>query len=244
MPRPAVSVLDDLLVGGLAVTLRRSERRSIGLKVTPAGLSVYAPRRVDESRLRQFVEARRSWAEKHLAAMQRPAPPALQDGFLLPYLGQTLTLRSVAGLRKAVRVGSELHAPESGPEKAVEAWYRAEAPRVFQPIALHYAAALGRGRPLAAVHLTGATGRWGSCTAAGVVRLHWRLLLAPPGVLHYVAAHEVAHLAELNHSARYWAEVGKLMPEYRGPQRWLKLNGQALMEVWESELMDVSKALL
>lgn len=233
MARPAVLVLDNLLVGGLTVTLRRSERRSIGLKVTAEGLSVYAPRRADEARLRQFVEERRGWAERHLAAMQRPAPPVLQSGSALPYLGQTLTLRSVPGLGTAVRVEDELHTPEGRIEQAVEAWYRAEALRVFKPIALHYAAALHWGRPLSAVRLTGAGGRWGSCTAAGVVRLHWRLLLAPLDVLHYVAAHEVAHLAELNHSPRYWAEVQRLMPKYREPQRWLKINGQELMEMWD-----------
>ncbi|WP_293912821.1 SprT family zinc-dependent metalloprotease [Deinococcus sp.] len=230
-----MSVLANLSVGGLAVTLRRSERRSIGLKVTPAGLSVYAPRRVDEARLRQFIEERRNWAERHLAAMQRPAPPMLQDGFHLPYLGQTLTLRSVSGIRRAVRVADELHAPEGRLAAPTEAWYKSEALRVFPAIAEHYAAALGRGHPLAAVRLSNAASRWGSCTAAGVVRLHWRLSLAPLSVLHYVAAHEVAHLAELNHSPRYWAEVEKLMPEYRVPQRWLKVNGQALMDMWGAE---------
>jgi predicted metal-dependent hydrolase len=232
MARPALSVLNDLTVGGLAVTLWRSERRSIGLKVTPAGLSVYAPRRADEVRLRQFVEERRTWAERHLAAMQRPAPPVLEDGFALPYLGQMLTLRSVPGLRKAVRIGDELQALEDRLEQTVEAWYRTGALEVFRPIVEHYAAALHRGRSLSAVRLSNAGGRWGSCTAAGVIRLHWRLLLAPLDVLHYVAAHEVAHLAELNHSPRYWAEVQHLMPEYRVPQRWLRVNGQALMDVW------------
>ena len=114
----------------------------------------------------------------------------------------------------------------------MEAWYRAEAPTIITAAAQHYAAELGRGRPLSAVKVTNAAGRWGSCTAAGVVRLHWKLLLAPPEILHYVAAHEVAHLAELNHSPRYWAEVARIFPEYRAAERWLKEHGAALMQPW------------
>ena len=56
----------------------------------------------------------------------------------------------------------------------------------------------------------------------------WRLLLSPPEVLRYVVAHEVAHLAEMNHSAAFWAEVAHLMPDYAAARAWLKQNGGLL----------------
>jgi len=231
---PSLALLPGLSVGGLPVQLRRSQRRTVSLRVTAQGLTVYAPERTEEARLRRFVEDKRAWAERHLQQLQQGQPDALPltDGFPLPYLGQTLTLQAMPGLRGAQRVGTALHAPSEALRTAVEAWYKAEALRLFAPIVQHYAAQLNRGRPLTATRLTNAAGRWGSCTAAGVVRLHWKLLLAPPDILKYVAAHEVAHLAELNHSPRYWAEVARLLPEYRPAERWLKEHGAALMQPW------------
>ncbi len=238
MTRALVSTFPDLWVGGLPVRLRRSERRTVSLKVTPQGLTVYAPRRAAEERLRHFVELKRSWAERHLRAFGPPLEAAepLSDGSLLLYLGTPLTLRIVPGLKQAERRGGELHVPGSGLGCAVERWYRAEAPGAFRPLVERYAAQLGRGRSLTEVRCTNAAGRWGSCTASGVVRLHWRLLLAPPEVLDYVAAHEAAHLAELNHSPRYWAEVERLLPHYPAARQWLRQHGAALMRSWGKPL--------
>ena len=63
--------------------------------------------------------------------------------------------------------------------------------------------------------------RWGSCSTTGLLSFSWRLILAPPIVLDYVAAHEVAHLAEMNHGPRFWALVAKTMPEMRSAKAWL-----------------------
>ncbi|WP_420595028.1 M48 family metallopeptidase [Deinococcus sp.] len=235
MLRPTLCILSGLSVGGLPVQLRRSERRTVGLKVTAAGLTIYAPRRIAEAHLRSLVEDKRAWAEQHLRAFlvrQELNASPLIDGCVLPYAGEELTLRALPGLKRAVRVGNELHAPENNLSVAVEAWYRSEAQRIFPAIAEEFAARLSRSLPLTGVRLTNAGARWGSCTAAGVVRLHWRLLLTPPEVMRYVAAHEVAHLIELNHSPRYWAEVERLFPAYLEAERWLKLHGAAVMRGW------------
>ena len=70
--------------------------------------------------------------------------------------------------------------------------------------------------------------RWGSCSSNGTLSFSWRLILAPPMVLDYVAAHEVAHLKELNHSIRFWTLVEKAMPEMNAARAWLKQHGTAL----------------
>jgi predicted metal-dependent hydrolase len=70
--------------------------------------------------------------------------------------------------------------------------------------------------------------RWGSCTADGVLSFSWRMILAPPYVLDYLAAHETAHLAELNHSSRFWALVRRCMPDYARGRAWLRRNGATL----------------
>ncbi|HCK20051.1 MAG TPA: M48 family peptidase, partial [Thalassospira sp.] len=70
--------------------------------------------------------------------------------------------------------------------------------------------------------------RWGSCSSSGNLSFSWRLVLAPEDVLDYVVAHEVAHLQELNHSARFWAVVDDLYGPSKKQQHWLKKNGPAL----------------
>jgi len=89
-----------------------------------------------------------------------------------------------------------------------------------------YTAMLG----LAARHiaLKDTTSRWGSCSSSGRLNFSWRLILAPPEILEYLAAHEVAHLKELNHSARYWRVVESLFPDYEKAETWLKRNGSSL----------------
>jgi hypothetical protein len=90
-----------------------------------------------------------------------------------------------------------------------------------------HAAALGV--PMPRVSLNDAGGRWGSCTPArGTIRYSWRLIAAPPSVLDYLAAHEVAHLKEANHGPSFWALVERLYGDPRPARDWLKREGAAL----------------
>jgi predicted metal-dependent hydrolase len=72
------------------------------------------------------------------------------------------------------------------------------------------------------------TSRWGSCTATGLLSFSWRLILAPAHVLDYVAAHEVAHLIEMNHGPRFWKLVARTMPRVEDAKRWLRTHGSDL----------------
>ena len=72
--------------------------------------------------------------------------------------------------------------------------------------------------------------RWGSCSAKGNLNFNWRLILAPGEVLDYVVVHELAHRREMNHSKRFWSLVEMVLPDYERRRRWLKENGEALME--------------
>jgi predicted metal-dependent hydrolase len=78
------------------------------------------------------------------------------------------------------------------------------------------------------VRLSSARTRWGSCGPTGALNLNWRLIMAPPGVIDYVILHELTHLKERNHSARYWALVAKLAPDYKTQRQWLKTNSESL----------------
>ncbi len=89
-----------------------------------------------------------------------------------------------------------------------------------------YAAALGK--PFGKIAIRDTRSRWGSCSSQGNLMYSWRLIMAPPTVLDYVAAHEAAHLVEMNHSPDYWAVVSQIYPDYQNQRAWLRENGAIL----------------
>ncbi|GGJ79558.1 M48 family metallopeptidase [Deinococcus aquiradiocola] len=234
-----------LKVGDAVVEVRRSpRRRTVALKVGPGGAVLYAPTGVSAARLTAFLTQRQDWLLGHLAtfARQRVRTP-LTDGQSLPLLDGTLTLRLTPGTRAARREGTDLHVHPQHLTAQIEAWYRQAALAHFTPLVhtldrhLRDVAPQRRVTPLGAVRLTRAGSRWGSCTSRGDIRLHWRLMFAPSRVAHYVAAHEVAHLAQMDHSPRYWATLARLMPDYAEPKRWLREHGETLT-LWDDPAPD------
>lgn len=74
------------------------------------------------------------------------------------------------------------------------------------------------------IKITSAKTRWGSCTSKKNLNFSYRLILCPKKVIDYVICHELAHLTHMNHSAKFWQEVGRLMPDYKKHKKWLKDN--------------------
>lgn len=101
-----------------------------------------------------------------------------------------------------------------------------EARRDLDAAVKHHAAMLGK--PARRIAVRDTTSRWGSCSARGALSFSWRLVLAPPFVLDYLAAHEVAHLRHMNHSAAFWALTRKLTPDTDRAEAWLNAHGAAL----------------
>ena len=106
---------------------------------------------------------------------------------------------------------------------------RAEAKRRITALVGPHAGALGV-KPRA-IRLKDTRSRWGSCAPDGTLAFSWRLVMAPDWVLDYVVAHEVAHLRELNHSARFWAHVAKLTVQRDAAVEWLRAEGPALLRI-------------
>lgn len=210
------------------VILRRSARArrlSLRLSQLDGRVTLTLPRGVTEAAGRAFLRDKEGWLRGHLA--RREGPVHVTHGAVLPFAGQELAV--VPGTGRATRVeDARLLVP--GPAEAaparVRGWLRAQARDRLAEASDRHAAALGRG--YARLTLRDTRSRWGSCTADGGLMYSWRLILAPPEVLDYVAAHEVAHLAEMNHSPAFWAVVERLYGDWRAPRRWLRENGAAL----------------
>jgi len=212
-----------------------AKRRTIGLRIDANGLTVHTPRRVPQSTLDKLLQDKVDWILRKLSEWQEQ-PPAFAwcDGATLQYLGNDirLTLRQDARNRTPTLDGTELVVAQPDPadlaavKRKVALWYAKEARSDFTRRIELLAAKLGV--PTPPVYLSNAKTRWGSCNSRGEIRLHWRLVQAPPHVIHYVVAHELAHLKEMNHSPQFWAWVAKLCPEYEQAKTTLKTLSRTL----------------
>lgn len=213
--------------------LIRSKRKTVAIIVQRDGkVIVRAPLKASERQIRQFVESKTGWIAEKKIQMQEQAP-ALQKKFTagerFPYLGQEYALSVVAGPRAGLRfeAGFSLN-QNSQPEAArlFEKWYKAAARKILTERARLYAQKFGL--KYQKIRISSARTRWGSCSSRGTLSFTWRLVMAPLEVVDYVVVHELAHLRVHNHSAAFWAEVTKMMPDFKRQRDWLKKNGRFL----------------
>lgn len=207
------------------VRLRRSVRaRRLSLRVSGVDgrVTLSLPQAVPLAAAREFLDRQADWVRGHLADRPRVRVPRI--GGVIPVGGRDLPV--VAGPRaRLLSDRAELRsAMAAGPQLA--GVLRTEARARLALACDGYAARLGR--RYSALALRDTRSRWGSCSSAGRLMFSWRLIMAPPEVLDYVAAHEVAHLAEMNHSAAFWATVARLCPDYAPRRRWLRDHGAVL----------------
>lgn len=229
----------------LDYTLLRSNRRTIGFVISDSGLRVTAPRWVLLRDIEQAIRDKQAWITAKLSLRQERAARLTElqmewrDGARLPYLGGALTLRLHAATRAAVLHDAHagelaVHLPADAEEQAlkdlVKAWLQRQARALFAERLPVYAGQLGV--QYRAFTLTSARTQWGSCTAAGMIRLNWRLMHFGHAQIDYVIAHELAHLREMNHSPRFWALVESVLPDYATARRVLRERGPEMLPVF------------
>jgi predicted metal-dependent hydrolase len=221
--------MSSILVGGdIPVILRRSARaRRMTLRVARAGGEVVLtlPNRASVQDGRAFAESRAEWLRRMRAQM--PALQIAAHGVALPVEGQA-RLITPADERRVRLADGALMVPRSRPAGVVVAAFLKHLAHARLTAACdRHAAALGR--KFRAISLRDTRSRWGSCTHDGRLMFSWRLAMAPPEVLDYVAAHEVAHLAHMDHSPAFWAATAQLMPDYARHREWLRGHGHDLL---------------
>jgi predicted metal-dependent hydrolase len=228
----------------VAYALRRARRRSIGFIVSPEGLAVTAPRWVGQGQIDEALQAKAGWILRKLRE-QRERSERLQarriswrEGASVPFLGDEVVLvldprvtgavlhantdgSALPGVaRHTLHLGLPQDAGEAQLRDLVQSWLKRQALRVFDERCRHYAAQLGV--RITRLSLTAAQTRWGSASADGSVRLHWRLVHFALPVIDYVVVHELAHLREMNHSPAFWEVVRSVQPDFEQHRRRLK----------------------
>lgn len=209
-----------------------AKRRTLGLRIDHRGLTVHVPKRLPKYLLEQFLHEKSDWISRKLKEWEHrtsePDEMRLVDGTQLYYLGHPVTLCLCTDrINRAVTLeGDLLHikSPDiDDPPKLkrkITQWYARQARGDFERRLELLSTRLGV--PCPPLFLSSAKTRWGSCNLRGEIRLNWRLIQAPQHIIHYVVAHELAHLKEMNHSPRFWAWVAQLCPDYLAARRELK----------------------
>ncbi len=205
----------------------RARRLIVRVDPVKGRVIVTAPSKRALSEAIDFARTRAPWISRELDACAVARPFAAGETF--PYRGAPVEIKATKRARGGVALdGGKLVVDGDARHlnRRVTEWLKKEARFALTERVDHYAALLSRKRGPIAIRDT--RSRWGSCARTGAMSFSWRLILAPPQILDYVAAHECAHLVHLNHSAAYWRTLNSLDVDARAARDWFNAHGQSL----------------
>ena len=225
-------------------TVVRSKRRRRTVAFTmesPSMLRIVAPMRTTSASLHAILQKHARWIARRLSTVSKTgatqAHPPFTNGMPIKYLGHNYRLRIThdANARQSCRFTPRMCvvnipdadlSPESLRDEVrleIMLWLKKRARTKLKKRMDYWAKKMGVSyRQLI---LSNPERRWGSCTAKNVIRLNWRLIMAPLPLIDYVAAHELSHVPHKNHSPRFWGFLEKVMPDYSERRKELRLNG-------------------
>jgi hypothetical protein len=226
---------ETISLGGRVIPLlvrrNRSARRIVlRIDVEAGGVALTLPGRTALAEGLALAHERADWVLRCLDKL--PARLPFADGTVLPLLGTDITIRHAPGTKHGVvHTDSELivsGAPEHLARRVAD-WLKREARREIANRAHPMASRIGR--TIAGLAVRDTRSRWGSCTPDGKLSFCWRLILTPDWILDYVVAHEVAHLAHLNHGPKFWATVAALGVNPGQARAWLDVHAERLQRI-------------
>lgn len=223
----------------IAVRVRvYAKARNFRLRVTSNGEPVLSvPARGNIKDAKEFLNRQKGWLAKKLD--ERPKLVAFVEGAKFPIRAQIYQISGTGKSRGQVEIlthereillkNPKLRVPggEKHMARRLRDWLKKEAYGDLEKASQHHAKTLGVS--FLSISIKGQSSRWGSCSSSGRINYNWRLIMAPEFVLDYVAAHEVAHLCEMNHSKAFWDKVLQTLPDMVRGRDWLKENGNQLM---------------
>ena len=216
---------------GAPVSIRvnkRARRLLLRIDASSRTVELVLPHGVPAEHGLKFLAAHRGWIAARLDAL--PMPVRFAEGAIVPVFGVPHRICGEADpAAPPVRIVDGEIRVRGAPEhlaRRVRDHLMGLARTELSRRARLYAARIGR--PITRVGVRDTKSRWGSCSAKGALSFSWRLVLAPEPVVDYVVAHEVAHLAEMNHGPRFWRLVQTLTPDCATPRAWLKRHRSAL----------------
>jgi predicted metal-dependent hydrolase len=229
----ALQVIFDKAIYLVRVRRHRQARRyTLRIQAATREVVLTMPPRGNLREAKEFAQKHGGWIAARLHRLPQAAPFA--HGTTVPLRGQTHRIVNRRGMRGTVWIeigenGDRSLCVAGEPEyvdRRVHDFLRREAKSDLEVASRRAAEMIGV--RIKRVSVRDQSSRWGSCSTTGVLSYSWRLILAPPFVLDYLAAHEVAHLVEMNHSARFWRLVDRLCPNVPRAKSWLEAHGADL----------------
>lgn len=226
-------------VGGRSLPLRiventRAKRLTLRIASGGKGLRVTVPPGLREYEVDAFLERNRDWLEKRLEKF--PDQPTVRPGIKIPLRGVPHLIRHEPKRRGTVTVadgpdGPELivHGDLGHLPRRLTAFLKREAKRDIEPLVAKHTQELSR--KARSIRYRDTSSRWGSCSSAGNLSFSWRIMMAPPAVINYLVAHEVAHLEQMNHGPEFWKLCRRLCPDTDRCKAWLQRNSAALQAI-------------
>ncbi len=223
--------------GFIAEVIRTNRSKSADVRVEDGAVSIVVPKGLDSDRITQILDGKRQWI-KNKIYLHRDAMPVSSKDFVsgesFTYLGRNYRLKVNRGHFNPVKLvqGRLLVSVPNGTEQphmirnALVRWYKHHAQLKLQEKSQRYAAIIGV-EP-ADVGTKSFKSRWGSCSARGKIDFNWKIIMAPNRMVDYVVVHELCHLIHHDHSAQFWKEVERVLPDYRVCKEWLKANASKL----------------
>ncbi len=233
-PAPqAIEIAFDQAVFRVLVRRNRQARRyTLRIQTATREVVLTMPTRGSIREAHGFAQRHGAWIAARLQRLPQATP--FRDGEVVPLRGEPHRIAHRRGVRGTVTIalgegGEKLlcvagEAPHVG--RRVRDFLKREAKADLEAASRRAAERLGV--PIRRVSVRDQSSRWGSCSTTGVLSYSWRLIMAPPDVLDYLAAHEVAHLLEMNHSRRFWQVVDRLCPHAGKAKAWLAAHGADL----------------
>jgi len=230
-------VAADGMVVPYQIVRSARRRRTLELRVEADGVRVSVPLRTPRHEIDAFVRSRIDWIRKQRLTRPRPAALEFVTGDIVPYLARPMPLEVVEGTGRSASVHADLlglrvtlprseREQRSAVQDALRRWYRERAVEEITGRVEAWAARAGYGPRR--VLLRDQKRRWGSCAKDGTLRFNWRLVMLSPDIVDYVVVHELAHLVRPHHRPSFWAEVERLVPDYRARRKALGEQGSGL----------------
>ncbi len=220
---------EDLPV--LIVENPRSKRLTLRIMPGDRELRVTVPPHTPYREIDAFLYRYRNWVATRMARL--PAPQPVSDGAIIPFKGidhRIIHKGRGRGLVQLATVGDEMQIHVYGPiehlPRRVVDFFKKEARAAYKEAVGRHSKTLGLSPR--SIAIGDAKTRWGSCSSRGTLSFSWRIILAPSEILDYLAAHEVAHLREMNHSPRFWRLVEQICPHMAASRAWLIHHGPTL----------------
>jgi predicted metal-dependent hydrolase len=236
----AIEVLFDGSVFLVRLRRHRQARRyTLRIQAASREAILTIPPRGSLKEAKSFAEKNGGWIAARLGRLAEAAP--FESGTVVPLRGQSHRIEHRSKLRGTVwtetnwRGQKLICAAGDAPHirRRVADFLKREARRDLEVACRHYATMINVNYKR--IVIRDQASRWGSCSTTGVLSFSWRLILTPPYVLDYLAAHEVAHLAEMNHSRRFWRLVERMYPNWHRAKTWLEVHGTDLHRYGEEK---------